>query len=208
MRIRPQRICWNLNLVMSEKPEKNAFAKRINLTYYCPAYGFAILKPQNPSHTFPTFPTQGVENCRHSFILFHSKFTNNQKCPFCFLVSKSVRGFLISNSFGNVEPPRREKNCQKPRNKNGEECEVWRLKLTLTGGAENYSIFQEFKPKETTLERADFTLQLLMMFVTSEKETYIFIVFFLSSFCQLFSPQFQARAGWARPDHERSDQPA
>ena len=40
--------------------------------------------------------------------------------------------------------------------------------------------------KETTLERADFTLQLLM-FVTAEKEGQMFLIFFLSSFCQLLS---------------------
>ena len=34
--------------------------------------------------------------------------------------------------------------------------------------------------KETTLERADFTLQQLM-FVTAEKERRLFIIFFLSS---------------------------
>ena len=45
------------------------------------------------------------------------------------------------------------------------------------------------EPKETTLERADFILQLLM-FVTAEKEGQLFIIFFLSSFCQLLSPQF------------------
>ena len=61
--------------------------------------------------------------------------------------------------------------------------------------------------KETTLERADFTLQLLM-FVTAEKEWQMFIIFFLSSFCQLLSPRFWARIGWAHPDHEGSDQPA
>ena len=43
--------------------------------------------------------------------------------------------------------------------------------------------------KETTLERADFTLQLLM-FVTAEKEGQMFIIFFLSIFCQLMSPGF------------------
>ena len=43
--------------------------------------------------------------------------------------------------------------------------------------------------KEATLERADLTLQLLM-FVTAEKERKLFIIFFLSSFCQLLSPQF------------------
>ncbi len=37
-------------------------------------------------------------------------------------------------------------------------------------------------PKETTLERADFTLQLLM-FVTAEREGQIFLIFFLSIFC-------------------------
>ena len=42
-------------------------------------------------------------------------------------------------------------------------------------------------PKETILERADFTLQLLM-FVTAEKEREMFTIFFLSSFCQLLSP--------------------
>ena len=43
--------------------------------------------------------------------------------------------------------------------------------------------------KETTLERADFTLQ-LFLFVTLEKVGQLFIIFFLSSFCQLLSPQF------------------
>ena len=38
--------------------------------------------------------------------------------------------------------------------------------------------------KETTLERADFTLKLLM-FVTAEKERVMFIVFFLSILCEL-----------------------
>ena len=61
--------------------------------------------------------------------------------------------------------------------------------------------------KETTLERADFTLQLLM-FVTEEKERVMFIIFCLSIFCQLLSPGFWARIGWARPGHESSDQPA
>ena len=61
--------------------------------------------------------------------------------------------------------------------------------------------------EETTLERADFTLQLLM-FVTTEKEREKFAIFVLSSFCQLLFPRFQARVGWARPDHESSDQPA
>ena len=49
-------------------------------------------------------------------------------------------------------------------------------------------------PKETTLERADFTLQLLM-FVTSEKERRMFTIFSLSSFCQLLSSRIQARTG-------------
>ena len=40
--------------------------------------------------------------------------------------------------------------------------------------------------KETTLERADFTLQLLM-FVTAEKEKVMLKIFFLSNFCQIFS---------------------
>ena len=44
--------------------------------------------------------------------------------------------------------------------------------------------------KETTLERADFTLQLLM-FVTAEKERRMLKNFFLSSFCQLLSPRFK-----------------
>ena len=43
--------------------------------------------------------------------------------------------------------------------------------------------------KKTTLERAAFTLQLLM-FVTPQKERVMFIIFFLSSFCQLLSPCF------------------
>ena len=52
---------------------------------------------------------------------------------------------------------------------------------------------QEVEPyrltKETTLERADFTLQLLK-FVTAEKETKMLILFFLSIFCQLLSQRF------------------
>ena len=43
--------------------------------------------------------------------------------------------------------------------------------------------------KETTLERADFTLQ-LSMFVTEEKETEMFLIIFLSICCQLLSPRF------------------
>ena len=43
--------------------------------------------------------------------------------------------------------------------------------------------------KETTLERADFTLQLLM-FVTEEKEKEMFTILFLSIYCQLLSPRF------------------
>ena len=61
--------------------------------------------------------------------------------------------------------------------------------------------------KETTLARADLTLQ-LSMFVTAEKEGEMFIIFFLSSFCQLLSPQLQAMASWVRADHESSHQPA
>ena len=45
--------------------------------------------------------------------------------------------------------------------------------------------------KEITLERADFTLQ-LSMFATAEKEGEMFMIFFLSSFCQLLSWQWQA----------------
>ena len=45
------------------------------------------------------------------------------------------------------------------------------------------------KRKETTLERADFALQ-LSMFVTAEKEREMFIIFFLSIFCPLLSPRF------------------
>ena len=62
--------------------------------------------------------------------------------------------------------------------------------------------------KETTLERADFTLQLLMC-VTTEKESRMFTIFLLSSFfCQLLSPRIQARTGWVRSDQESSGQPA
>ena len=43
--------------------------------------------------------------------------------------------------------------------------------------------------KETAVERADFALQLLM-FVTAEKEGQMFIIFFLSIFCQLLFPRF------------------
>ena len=61
--------------------------------------------------------------------------------------------------------------------------------------------------KETTLERADFTLQ-LSMFVTAEKERRMFIFFFLPILCQLLFPGFQARIGLARPGHDSSDLPA
>ena len=47
---------------------------------------------------------------------------------------------------------------------------------------------------ETTLERADFTFQLIM-FVTVEKGRVLFIIFFLPIFCQLLSPRFQANTG-------------
>ena len=43
--------------------------------------------------------------------------------------------------------------------------------------------------KESTLERADFTLQLLLC-GTAEKGREMFIIFFFSSYCQLLSPQF------------------
>ena len=44
--------------------------------------------------------------------------------------------------------------------------------------------------KETALERADFTLH-LVMFVTAEKERVMSInIFFVSNFCQLLSPRF------------------
>ena len=43
------------------------------------------------------------------------------------------------------------------------------------------------KTKETTLERADFTLQLLM-FVTAEKERELFTIFFFSSFLSAVVP--------------------
>ncbi len=49
-----------------------------------------------------------------------------------------------------------------------------------------YSIVQY---RETTLERVDFTLQLLK-FVTEEKERRMFTIFFLSSFCQMLPPPF------------------
>ena len=43
--------------------------------------------------------------------------------------------------------------------------------------------------KETTLERADFTPQLLM-FVTAEREEQMFTILFISIFCRLLSPRF------------------
>ena len=43
--------------------------------------------------------------------------------------------------------------------------------------------------KETKLKRDDFALQ-LPMFVISEKEGEMFIIFFLPSLCQLLSPRF------------------
>ena len=48
--------------------------------------------------------------------------------------------------------------------------------------------------KETTFERADFTLQLLM-FVTAEKEREKFIKKFLSNFCELLSEHFKTMVG-------------
>ena len=72
---------------------------------------------------------------------------------------------------------------------------------------QNEASYQISLIKETKLERADFTLQLLM-FVTAEKERHLFISFFLSIFCQLLSPRFKARIGRARPGRESSDQPA
>ena len=47
-----------------------------------------------------------------------------------------------------------------------------------------------FFTKETVLERADFTLQLLM-FVTAEKERRMFIIFFLSIFVSCCPRGFQ-----------------
>ena len=58
--------------------------------------------------------------------------------------------------------------------------------------------------KETTLERADFAHQLLM-FVTAEKERVMLMIFFLSVFCQLLSPRYEARVGRARSNQESSD---
>ena len=50
--------------------------------------------------------------------------------------------------------------------------------------------WQDGYPKETELERADFTLQLLM-FVTAEKERRMFIIFFRCNFCQLCLHDFK-----------------
>ena len=44
--------------------------------------------------------------------------------------------------------------------------------------------------KETTFQRADFALQLLMFVKNAEKERRIFTIFFLSIFCQLLYPRF------------------
>ena len=49
--------------------------------------------------------------------------------------------------------------------------------------------------KETTLQRADFKLQLLM-FVTAEKERAKFIIFFLSFFNQLLSPPVLSKSAF------------
>ena len=57
----------------------------------------------------------------------------------------------------------------------------------LFKGTKHYLLLEH--SKETTLERADFTLQLLM-FVTAEKEGQMFIIVFLSIFCQLLSQRF------------------
>ena len=77
---------------------------------------------------------------------------------------------------------------------------LW-LKSTLL----RRSLYDQFK--ETTFERADFTLQMLK-FVTAEKEREMLVIFFLSIFCQLLSPRFKSRTGSARTDHESSDVPA
>ena len=61
---------------------------------------------------------------------------------------------------------------------------------------------QQVNPKETTLERADFPLQLLM-FVTAEKEREMFIILFISIFCT-----HNLKLRQAERDHESSDQPA
>ena len=74
-------------------------------------------------------------------------------------------------------------------------------------GSSEFFDWPNIRTKETTLERADFTFQ-LSMFVTAEKERQMFIIFFLSSFCQLLSPRFQAMAGWVCADRESSHQPA
>ena len=51
------------------------------------------------------------------------------------------------------------------------------------------SCLSRFGPKETTLERADFTLQLLM-FVTAEKDREMFLIISLSDLLLLLSPWF------------------
>ena len=63
--------------------------------------------------------------------------------------------------------------------------------------------------KETTLERADFTLQLLM-FVAAEKERRMFTIFFLSSFLSHVVPKDSSkdRLSASRPRKLRPDQPA
>ena len=62
--------------------------------------------------------------------------------------------------------------------------------LNLWNGHSGFVFVSRVVPnKETTFERADFTLQLLM-FVTIEKEREMYIIFYLSIFCKLLSLQF------------------
>ena len=59
----------------------------------------------------------------------------------------------------------------------------------IFGHLDPLQLTYDLATKDTTFERADFTIQLLM-FVTAEKEGKMFFIPFLSSFYQLFSPHF------------------
>ena len=99
----------------------------------------------------------------------------------CLSVCLCVRACVF---LGSVENGNLEKSCS-------DFLDTRKKNLTTTN---NNSSADFLHVKETTLERVDFTLQLLM-FVTAEKERRMFIIFFISSFCQRLSPRFYARKG-------------
>ena len=75
----------------------------------------------------------------------------------------------------------------KKKKKKRKEKERKRKRKRKKVGSEFAEEVAKLQPKETKLERADFTLQLSIS-VTAKKERRMFIIFFLLSFCQLLSP--------------------